>query len=494
MEEKKSVRFNDIVQVEEAADYNRKNPLGKRVPATAALINELNIFKTTEMAVHEQSRHLIHVHVPKNQKEQKEMPSDSGAEANNMNGNDDEEAAHSNTELTEEEKFEINKRLCELHHFQPPIHPDTFASIKYRHVRSFDEKKLKSGKFLSSDELAKIPRQSKKPFCRPGAEKKEDGDEWFLIDSIVQMVDVKKEAEPFFVVRWLGYEDDFNTLERKSNVEGTGVYDRFVHPNRFPACRLGGCVLPKSKTVTRRLADVALPTESGNCMELLAELEKEIEGGRYSPRIGFYSNVSTDDAMVHQQNFITKTFIPMINKPNSSVYIDEHYVGSVFGVLHRAKKFQNNEGLACKNMDSLLRYIRGGISAAKRQKPEGPHFVVFFVGRNFGRKQTTTDQCLNLHMTAFIVRSNGEEKCAIYYDPNPECLGHEISTFLTSLKITPFTYQYGCASANEDCLFRTMRHIIRLAADDTQFRVDESKPCRSVDNLNETKMSASESE
>ncbi|KAG4077479.1 hypothetical protein HA402_002906 [Bradysia odoriphaga] len=90
--------------------------------------------------------------------------------------------------------------------------------------------------------------------------------------------------------------------------------------------------------------------------------------------------------------------------------------------------------LACKNMDSLSRYIRDGIKAAKRQTPEFLHFVVFFVARNSGVHEVSTDQCLDLHMAALVMQLDGQ------------CLSHDIPKFLKDLKIIPFTYQYGCAS------------------------------------------------
>lgn len=58
-------------------------------------------------------------------------------------------------------------------------------------------------KLLTDAELASMPRIIDKPFCHPGPEM----DNWYLVDSIVQKVQLKGEKKPYFVVRWVGYED-----------------------------------------------------------------------------------------------------------------------------------------------------------------------------------------------------------------------------------------------------------------------------------------------
>ncbi|XP_033210399.1 phosphatase and actin regulator 2 isoform X2 [Belonocnema kinseyi] len=61
LKEKKIIRFNDYIEVTQAQDYDRKadKPWTRLTPKDkAAIRKELNEFKSSEMAVHEESRHL----------------------------------------------------------------------------------------------------------------------------------------------------------------------------------------------------------------------------------------------------------------------------------------------------------------------------------------------------------------------------------------------------------------------------------------------------
>jgi hypothetical protein len=61
LKEKKIIRFNDYIEVTQAQDYDRRadKPWTRLTPKDkAAIRKELNEFKSSEMAVHEGSRHL----------------------------------------------------------------------------------------------------------------------------------------------------------------------------------------------------------------------------------------------------------------------------------------------------------------------------------------------------------------------------------------------------------------------------------------------------
>ncbi|XP_051176772.1 phosphatase and actin regulator 4-like [Leptopilina boulardi] len=67
LKEKKIIRFNDYIEVTQAQDYDRKGDKPwTRLTAKdkAAIRKELNEFKSAEMAVHEDSRHLTRFHRP----------------------------------------------------------------------------------------------------------------------------------------------------------------------------------------------------------------------------------------------------------------------------------------------------------------------------------------------------------------------------------------------------------------------------------------------
>ncbi len=110
--------------------------------------------------------------------------------------------------MTDKQKYEYYKRLCQEHSFKPPIPLNTFKKIKFRYVSVVKPSELLTGfRFLSNEELLSIPRKINKPFCHPGPERKCDLYHWYLADSIVQEVHLKGETFPNFVVRWVGYED-----------------------------------------------------------------------------------------------------------------------------------------------------------------------------------------------------------------------------------------------------------------------------------------------
>ncbi|UYV67178.1 PHACTR2 [Cordylochernes scorpioides] len=67
LKERKIITFNDYVEVTQAQEYDRRadKPWTRLTPKDkAAIRKELNEFKSLEMAVHEDSRHLTRFHRP----------------------------------------------------------------------------------------------------------------------------------------------------------------------------------------------------------------------------------------------------------------------------------------------------------------------------------------------------------------------------------------------------------------------------------------------
>ncbi|XP_071050349.1 phosphatase and actin regulator 3 isoform X2 [Onthophagus taurus] len=67
LKEKKIIRFNDYIEVTQAHDYDRRadKPWTRLTPKDkAAIRKELNEFKSSEMTVHEESKHLTRFHRP----------------------------------------------------------------------------------------------------------------------------------------------------------------------------------------------------------------------------------------------------------------------------------------------------------------------------------------------------------------------------------------------------------------------------------------------
>ncbi len=67
VKDKRIIRYCDYIEVTEVEDYDRRadKPWTRLTPKDkAAIRNELNLYKSTEMEVHEDSRHLIRFHRP----------------------------------------------------------------------------------------------------------------------------------------------------------------------------------------------------------------------------------------------------------------------------------------------------------------------------------------------------------------------------------------------------------------------------------------------
>ena len=67
LKEKRIIKFCDYIEVTEVEDYDRRadKPWTRLTPKDkAAIRNELNLYKSTEMEVHEDSKHLIRFHKP----------------------------------------------------------------------------------------------------------------------------------------------------------------------------------------------------------------------------------------------------------------------------------------------------------------------------------------------------------------------------------------------------------------------------------------------
>lgn len=67
LRDKRIIKFCDYIEVTEVEDYDRRadKPWTRLTPKDkAAIRNELNLYKSTEMEVHEESRHMIRFHKP----------------------------------------------------------------------------------------------------------------------------------------------------------------------------------------------------------------------------------------------------------------------------------------------------------------------------------------------------------------------------------------------------------------------------------------------
>lgn len=172
----------------------------------------------------------------------------------------------------------------------------------------------------------------------------------------------------------------------------------------------------------------------------------------------------------------------MINALDSSVYLSNHYVGQIFGNLHKGiclilhtkicnrffytvTEFQELAKSGVRNPNTLKTFIDSGLSL--NLKISSPRYVSFFVPRKFDTDEKKNTAKLNLHMCVFTVRSYEGVKdgiktfpcftvfttfhnfIAIYYDPSPKCFSRGLPCELSELTkpaLKSFTKTYGVAS------------------------------------------------
>lgn len=204
-------------------------------------------------------------------------------------------------EQTHAQKHELRMKQCEEIGFQPPLTDEEITQKQWRYVSLYTNKVLKNDeKLLTETQLAEIPRRhSKLPFCRPGPDPLTDRKQishFYFADSIVQQITLKSDAAQSYVVRWVGYEDSFNTVEPFVNVKNSAVYELYTHSDIFTANRANGvCVIPKSElTKNGSQIDFALQISAPDTYQrtiraLNVLLHQEQLDKRYKPELGFYS-------------------------------------------------------------------------------------------------------------------------------------------------------------------------------------------------------------
>lgn len=128
-----------------------------------------------------------------------------------------------------------------------------------------------------------------------------------------------------------------------------------------------------------------------------------------------------------QHKFLEEKFLPMVNRLNTTLHLDNHYAGQVFGnlqkgtwlMLHKkplAKKcipsdtvaeFKEFASMGIKNTSYLKRLIGKGLSI--NSATSEPQYVSFFVPRKF----KTNEKKDTKHMCVFTVRSYEGQKDGI---------------------------------------------------------------------------------
>lgn len=101
---------------------------------------------------------------------------------------------------------------CRNAHLPPPLTDTALKTKAWSFVTTFDRRQLVKGMdFLRDEDLALLKRRHPGfGFCHPGpVSDTVTGvfDEWYYADSVVQEVKLLHQTTPFYVVRWVGFED-----------------------------------------------------------------------------------------------------------------------------------------------------------------------------------------------------------------------------------------------------------------------------------------------
>lgn len=114
--------------------------------------------------------------------------------------------------LSKDAQMEQWRSECERSKLPPPLPHHTYEAMEWKHVSTFDRSLLKPGQtFKTLVELKEIPRRHTRfSFCRPGpvVDVVSGSNHWYYADSIIQKIEIVGTKISYYVVRWIGYEDE----------------------------------------------------------------------------------------------------------------------------------------------------------------------------------------------------------------------------------------------------------------------------------------------
>ncbi|XP_037037938.1 uncharacterized protein LOC119075575 [Bradysia coprophila] len=221
-------------------------------------------------------------------------------------------------------RFELFRVQCQLSKLPAPLPFEVFDKKDWNYVTTFDKELLAPDEsFPSVHALAEIPRcHGRFPVCHPGpvVDTVSGTEDWYYADYIVQEVKLVGRIQPYYIVRWIGYEDSYNTVEPQSNLVVTAVLILHQKRDHFigAAGASGPTVLRRSTRIMAKRFEQVL--HNGNeqvllCRELqLLEslLEREdisIQRITYSLHLNFtFRLTSLPYTLQTQFDFIEKVF------------------------------------------------------------------------------------------------------------------------------------------------------------------------------------------
>lgn len=210
------------------------------------------------------------------------------------------ESVLSGRPMPKQKKFLMFQQQCKLSKLPTPLPFSTFEATDWTYVSTFDRKDLQpTEEFLTVTQLVSVPRRHGKfPYCHPGpvVDTISKTRDWFYADSIVQEVKLMQQKKPSYVVRWIGYEDEYNTVECAKNLSDSAILTLYQRRDYATAARSNGAVLLRRSIrgmVPSTLVGITRPIAPQNehcarAMKLLDDhLLVEVAADRYSKYIGF---------------------------------------------------------------------------------------------------------------------------------------------------------------------------------------------------------------
>lgn len=377
-----------------------------------------------------------------------------------------------------DDQFKLWTELCEEIGFEPPIPLEEFKKTKWNHASTYTNEDLSHGLLLPLADMKTVKRRWNIPICHPGPmlDDETNTEGWYYPDSILVEVKLLDDKDYSYIVRWVGYEDEYNTIETRQSLEDTAVLEIFEKRNCATASQGGVGLLRRSKRLSTQKQNVAKCSSMNSNNEHVSMLDTmltpEIQANKYSPNIGFYSinNVVTQ-ALDYQLEFMKQFYKMMSNISTPNFYFHPKPLGCVFGSLTNCKKFKDYKKTGSTKPPSNKTYIYKGweearkLSKNKEATESNPHYVSFLVMSKYDVNETAEDNHLKMHMYVLTMRTKGKSKFdAVIFDPIKKCFKQFIPDFLTRLipRPEPLTRRFGTSSKKGDCVYQSMKYIIDL--------------------------------
>lgn len=117
--------------------------------------------------------------------------------------------------MDNDKRHSMCMKQCSEIGFESPLQLNEFEKMSWNDASLYSNSDVSDGPFMILAEMKKEKRNWSFPFCHPGpmfdSETKTNG--WYYPDKISQKVHLLNDNSSYYIVRWVGFEDEFNTLK-----------------------------------------------------------------------------------------------------------------------------------------------------------------------------------------------------------------------------------------------------------------------------------------